>query len=208
MSSTKITLQNVVAKGIPLGRPTEQTKREFYDACAAYLGDKTGTVRTAAIEKIHTAGKVKHPNFPSVGTIGKFAGYAARFGELPNTVNLEVAAKFAAQAGDDATFDYVLDSGDKVSLPLRDDADAVAAVTRYIADTGIDTLSIRDAREMFGGSGSRAAAKDEPLSVGDVVDWLLSQPGAVQAYAESNRDHVGELLNLISHALMGDAVAA
>lgn len=197
----------IIALGLALGYdPRDSAKRAFYRKASEFLPTDAAKLKKEA-DRLAVAGaaaklkltqsevgklnaKLTSKAFPNGATIVRMVNLERRFPEAPHDVSLEVYATAAAKAKRDA--EALLPEGKKVDQKKMD-AEAyimVAEGTTAMRDAGTleptESMSIRNARDAWQEGKKRNAATESPDSVGDRVEWLLTQPAAVAAYAETD----------------------
>ena len=211
-----ISKAGVVTLGLALGQDKrESTARRFYDACARLFAGKEGKDLAKAADDLSTAGvakklgitqaevkdlpeNVRSAAFKSGATIARFVGYVRRFPDALPDVSLEVYATAAAGELRDA---QVLMPDGKKADKGQADKDATAAIAAVVAETG-EPISIRDARAAWQDTAkTRTVKTDTPETVGQRVEWLLSQETAVTEYSKEDGNKLSDLAAMIAAIL-------
>jgi hypothetical protein len=218
----------IIALGLALGYdPRDSAKRAFYRKASEFLPKEAEKLKKEA-EKLSVAGVAKKLGltqsdaaklpegiaskaFPKGATIVRMVNLERRFPDAPIDVSLEVYATAAAKAMRDAK--AIAPEGKEIKREAMD-AEAltmVAEATTAMRDAGTleasETMSIRNARDAWQEGKKRPAANDHAESVGDKVEWLLSQPAAIVAYVNDDDDNRGKVADLIAILTAATTVA-
>lgn len=220
----------IIALGLALGYdPRDSAKRAFYRKASEFLpkdaeklkkeADRLAVAGAAAKLKLTQSevgklnSKLTSKAFPNGATIVRMVNLERRFPEAPHDVSLEVYATAAAKAKRDA--ELLLPEGKKVDQKAMDKEAyvMVAEGTEAMRNAGTleatESMSIRNARDAWQEGKKRNAATDSPETVGERVEWLLSQATAIAAYAETDegRAKLTQLADLIDDTISPEIVS-